>query len=151
MNASVLVVCMPSIAKFLKFCYVNLTEFTARHMSDPAASDMTPPAHAFVREKTPAAKSKRGVVSRMLYALDNMTTGARTKRTQNGHGGSVSSRISFARIPPTSQYSMGDTVVDRNAPECTNYVKFYGQYAKQTSQSRSVELRDIELGRNYRP
>lgn len=150
MHASVIVVCMPSMAKFFQRCYSNLTQRTTKDTgpTGPSASNRQQPLTPQEYNNGGSAKKMRGPLSRMLYALDNMTNGTRSGETIR-RGGSVSSQKTLTRGSATT-HSVGDlgyhAAANHSDQESADYsAKHYAQYEKRVSYQENVELQHMDM------
>lgn len=84
---------------------------------------------------------KRGPLSRMLYALDNMTNDVRSKISTFAQLGSSSSQKS---IHSATKNRIEEATIDRSIPEYADYMNYYAHYGLQPKQPQaSLEMRHI--------
>lgn len=118
MHTSVMVTCMPSMAKFIRRCYSEVTT----KFSSPPSHDAPGPEQPTKPTNKPGRG--RGPASRLLSAIANLTEKRRaTSLSITGSSQlSLKKANSFNREPP-------GTIVDRDAPEYRDYVQYYHRYS----------------------
>lgn len=142
MHASVIVICMPSMAKFFQRCYAEMT-----HLSTTLGSSGLQRGNSTrrlapkpeVREDT--TMKRRGPLSRMLYALDKMTSDVRSKISTFAQLGSSSSQRS---IHSSTENRIEEVAIDRSIPEYADYMNYYANYGMPSrSPQASLEMRHV--------
>lgn len=139
MHASVIVICMPSIAKLLQRCYVTMSHLSVK--SGLYRGHSTRRLAPTPEIKQDSATKKRGPVSRMLHALDNMTNDVRSRISTFAHLGSGSSQRS---INAATNSRTEDTQMDWSIPEYVDYMKYYAHFETPAKEPQAgLEMKHV--------
>lgn len=138
MHASVIIICMPSMAKFFQRCYLQVSYLTASsgiHRGHSTQRFATLP-----QPHENAPTKKRGPLSRILYALDHMTNNVRSRLSTSGQHQSSSSQKS---LTSGTDHKVEHTTFDQSVPEYADYAKYYAQYGTESTGPETTELQHM--------
>lgn len=141
MHATVIVICMPAMAKLLISCHGRLTQ----SYSLPWTEGQTPGAPSQERNHRSNDSPRRSPVSRIMDAFGTVTSRLGTKLTENTAVGTLSSQVSLTKTTSTQEGTTGTregpAVVDQpDAPEYQDYVRYYSNVDERTRKAEDMEL-----------
>lgn len=158
MQTSVIVICMPAFAKLLRRYYKHLsTKLTGTPNLDAGQDGhiqtFSPAALLHQQQPVSPPGRRKSAFSRMLSALDRMSDNVISRVSTVAGAGKRAFSLSSVSIKKKGSSggqlisARGDTIVDRDAPEYQDYVKYYSSLEKRLANQQDMELALVDQAR----